>query len=157
MINFSFRPKRLLKYFLLHVLISGLFIQEYVRFVQNFINSKNQTDLESPRFVMFSAVRLFMLILTCDTCDGFRDYSQGDHGWPPPKVDFSLSPSSHLVTCGAAWWAMSSRLFESALLQAVYPGIWGSSGTVERCLSNFPLKTSVEQFVVFLTEDGKFY
>ena len=50
------------------------------------------------RTVMEKAIIEKLDILTCDTCDGFRDYSQGDHGWPPPKVDLSLSPSSHLVS-----------------------------------------------------------
>ena len=30
-------------------------------------------------------------------CDGFWDYSQGDHGWPPLSVDFSMSPASQVI------------------------------------------------------------
>ena len=51
--------------------------------------------------------------------------------------------------------AMSIRLFVSALLWAVYPGIWGSSGTVFKYPSSFLLKQSTEQPVVFLILAGR--
>ena len=54
-----------------------------------------------------------------------------------------------------AKWAMSRRLLVSALLWDVYPGIWGSSGTVHRNLSSVRLNWSTEQPVVFLTSAGR--
>ena len=51
--------------------------------------------------------------------------------------------------------ATSRRLLVSAFLWDVYPGIWGSSGTVHRNLSSVCLNWSTEQPVVFLTSAGR--
>lgn len=59
------------------------------------------------------------------------------------------------VSLGTASEAISMRLFEFALLWAVYPGNCGSSGTVARKPSNARLKVSVEQPVLFRMSLGR--
>ena len=86
--------------------------------------------------------------------EGFWDYSQGDHGWPPPAA-LESSNSSSISSCWAVEnWVMSMRLLDSALRIAVYPGICGSSGTVLKYLSSLLLNELTLQFVMFLSVLG---
>ena len=47
------------------------------------------------------------------------------------------------------------RLFDSARLIQVYPGVWGSSGIVLINMSSAFLNDSDEQLVIFRNSDGK--
>ena len=74
-----------------------------------------------------------------------------------PPLSVGLCPigtSTSELEWALAMRAISSRLFVSAHLWDMYPGIWGSSGTVCRYLSRMHLKFSTEQRVTFLTLMG---
>ena len=42
---------------------------------------------------VFIYIYLYTYLLTYDS---FKNYSQGDHVWPPLSVDFSMSPASQV-------------------------------------------------------------
>ena len=74
-----------------------------------------------------------------------------------PPLSVGLCPigtSTSELEWALAMRAMCSRLFVAARLWDMYPGIWGSSGTVCRYLSSMQLKSSTEQRVTFLTSMG---